>query len=314
MEGGEDKRGWWVQGRYVYLDGIGERKSNTVSTLGSGGMERGPDVELLRQWEAEMQAVNAEAEAQGLVEIGEAEGAVGSTSDHLGFDFEETLWYLRRLHYSMYFHSLAAPPGTWCSGRSEIQELVSEAYGVDVHLHSFVPQPPANRSRGAGPAQDAAVEMQWEWQTDSLYPRATLPTGERRMVPERPTAALHLCLCGNHMWAAPVDSDVWYANNFNLSEANYTALSDAEYEALPQEEKDAVVHWDRHNDPVVKMFFEDELPRTSMPAGTTPSPLTATTSLRRRPCKICSLTRTPIGSTCGTKRTRPACSGEITIP
>ena len=77
--------------------------------------------------------------------------------------------------------------------------------------------------------------------------------------PQRPLAALHLCLCGNHFWAAPYDSDIWERNNFDLREANYDPLTDAEYDALPQAEKENVVLYDRFNDPVVKMYFEDEL-------------------------------------------------------
>ena len=69
------------------------------------------------------------------------------------------------------------------------------------------------------------------------------------------------------MWAAPYDADVWEVNNFELTKANFSSLSDAEYEALPPEEKDRVVHWDRYNDPVVKMFLEHELPE----AGLNPS-------------------------------------------
>ena len=91
--------------------------------------------------------------------------------------------------------------------------------------------------------------------------------GDPLLLPERPKAALHLCLCGNHMWAAPYDADVWEVNNFDLTKANFSSLSDAEYQALPPEEKDLVVHWDRHNDPVVKMFLEDELPDAGLSAS-----------------------------------------------
>ena len=79
------------------------------------------------------------------------------------------------------------------------QELVAEAYGVDVHLHSFFPRSlrtggdaegeedaegagGAEGAEGAGGAEGAEGEAQravvdWEWQTESLYPRSTLPSG-----------------------------------------------------------------------------------------------------------------------------------------
>ena len=150
-----------------------------------------------------------------------------------------------------------------------MQELVAEVYGVDLHLHSFLPSP----AREAG-------EVEWQSNILSFYPRSTLPSGRCAVYllywykstntdaegagswmlpPQRPLAALHLCLCGNHFWAAPYDSDIWERNNFDLREANYDPLTDAEYDALPQAEKENVVLYDRFNDPVVKMYFEDEL-------------------------------------------------------
>jgi hypothetical protein len=163
----------------------------------------------------------------------------------------------------------------------EIQALVADKYKVDVHLHTFVPVPlrttnsssatavsPApprtgDQEEGGGEAeegQECEDAVGWEWKIDSLYPSATLPTGSMGVPPDRPFGALHLCLCGNHMWAAPFDSDLWEVNDIDLRTFNYDPLTDQEYDALPQEEKDLVVHWDRHKDPVVKMFIDDELP------------------------------------------------------
>ena len=48
---------------------------------------------------------------------GPEEGAVGSTTQVTGFETEETLWYLRRLQYSMFVHAMTAPEGTWCGGK-----------------------------------------------------------------------------------------------------------------------------------------------------------------------------------------------------
>ena len=244
----------WVQGRYVH----------------------GVESKAMAVWEKALASAEADALAQGLVETGLEEGAVGNTSQVTGFETEKTLWYLRRLQYSMYAHALTAQEGEWCGGKQEIRALVAEQHKVDVHLHSFVPVAgsPANSSGGSSAPRrsraegDSGVEggqdnhdaVRWEWKIDSLYPSSTLPTGSALLPPERPLGVLHLCLCGNHMWAAPSDSDLWAVNNIDLATANYDALTDQEYDELPQEEKDLVVHWDRLNDPVVRMYLEDELP------------------------------------------------------
>jgi hypothetical protein len=95
----DDSGGVWVQGRKVV------------------GVE-GEEMDKFKQQLAEHRAAAA---AAGMVEEGEEEGARGFSTDHVGFETELTLWYLRRLHYSMYLHNLTAPPGMWCGGREELQ-------------------------------------------------------------------------------------------------------------------------------------------------------------------------------------------------
>jgi hypothetical protein len=95
-------------------------------------------------------------------------------------------------------------------------------YKVDVHLHSFIPTPSPPPSPSASTQyvpnakedededeDEDEEEVVWEWQTQSIYPRQTLPTAHELLPPQRPSAALHLCLCGNHWWAAPLNADVW---------------------------------------------------------------------------------------------------------
>ena len=213
----------------------------------------GVESQELAAWDLALKAEQEDAAARGMVEVGEEEGSRGFTTRHRGFETEHTLWYLRRLLYSMYVLNQTAPEGTWCGGREEVQELVSEVYGVDVHLHWFVP------------IEGNMSEVIWDWVTQSFYPRSTLPSGSQVLPPERPVGALHLCLCGNHFWAAAHDSDIWEANNFDLrdavrNESLLEPLTDEQYAALPPEEQEAVVKWDRFNDPVVQMYFGDELP------------------------------------------------------
>lgn len=229
----EVEQGVWVQGREVY----------------------GIQSEELKVWEETLRSSDLKAARMGLSEVGEEEGERGFTTRDVAFDSEQVLWYLRRLHYSMYLHSRTLPAGTWCGGKQEIQELLVEMYGVDVHLHSFIPLAP--NSSEVEEQEEETVE--WEWKTDSMYPRSTLPDSTL-LPPERPLAALHLCLCGNHFWAAAHDSDIWEVNNFNLSQVNYTGISDDEYMALPEDEKNRVVTWDRYRDPTVKMYLDSELP------------------------------------------------------
>jgi hypothetical protein len=91
--------GVWVQGRYVH----------------------GVEGKAMTTWEEELASAEASARALGQEEEGLEEGAVGSTSQVTGFETEETLWYLRRLQYSMYVHAMTAPEGMWCGGKQVCQ-------------------------------------------------------------------------------------------------------------------------------------------------------------------------------------------------